>query len=235
MKLEEVHDHLELPERALSPRIRSLALSGLAEIRTPPNQVIHPHPRVQAFANAVMAATGADSFGTYLGHDSPTPSLCLDVFVPKTPRTLADRVAQFVMDHYEEYGLWYVIRRQQIWNPQIADYWRDMADRGGDTANHFDHDHVSFLEDWDGSVPAPTPTPVPKPAAKEEITMFVFDGPPERGGGTWKSDGVFRNRLTNGQTWPALEKLGAKHIGVAPVGLFDDLIDADELRDRLKG
>lgn len=60
--------------------------------------------------------------------------------------------------------------------------------------------------------------------------MIVFDGPPERGGGVWKSDGVFRNRINAGATWPALEAAGAKHIGVAPIGLFDDLIDADELR-----
>lgn len=60
--------------------------------------------------------------------------------------------------------------------------------------------------------------------------MIVFDGPPERGGGVWKSDGVFRNRIHAGTTWPALEAAGAKHIGVAPVGLFDDLIDADDLR-----
>lgn len=57
--------------------------------------------------------------------------------------------------------------------------------------------------------------------------MIVFDGPPERGGGVWKSDGVFRNRVRTGDTWPALEAAGAKHIGVAPVGLFDDLVDIE--------
>lgn len=73
-------------------------------------------------------------------------------------------------------------------------------------------------------------TPAPPPPTEEEVTMIVFDGPPERGGGVWKSDGVFRNRINAGATWPALEAAGAKHIGVAPIGLFDDLIDADELR-----
>jgi hypothetical protein len=77
---------------------------------------------------------------------------------------------------------------------------------------------------------APQDQQAPDPVTEEEVTMFVFDGPKERGGGVWKSDGVFRNRINAGETWPALEGAGAKHIGVAPVGLFDDLIDAADLR-----
>lgn len=75
--------------------------------------------------------------------------------------------------------------------------------------------------------PSPGGPPAPPPPHQEELTMIVFDGPPERGGGVWKSDGVFRNRVRTGDTWPALEAAGAKHIGVAPVGLFDDLVDIE--------
>lgn len=211
--MDPVHTHLELPESALAPmpKTRSAVASSVALIRNPPGQHIHSDPRVQAFANAVMAVTGADSFGTYLGHDSPTPELCLDIFVPKTPRTLADAVAQFVMDHYDEYGLWYVIRRQQIWNPQVANYWRDMEDRGSDTANHFDHDHVSFMETGP-PVPVPTPVPVPKPLPKEEdmaspYTLFNW------GGAVWAWSGGDPLPLDNwGQVEPYLNQ-GAVTIG----------------------
>lgn len=69
---------------------------------------------------------------------------------------------------------------------------------------------------------------------EEEITMFIFDAPPSRGGGVWQSDGVFRKPVRTGDTWPNVEgdpKAGrpavARHIGVATPGLFDDLIDIE--------
>lgn len=59
------------------------------------------------------------------------------------------------------------------------------------------------------------------------MSVIVFDARPERGGGVWQSDGVGRNPVRTGDTWPALEAAGAKRIGVAPNGLFDDLIDIE--------
>ena len=77
-----------------------------------------------------------------------------------------------------------------------------------------------------GSTPAPT--------LEEEVTMFIFDAPPERGGGVWQSDGVFRKPVRTGDTWPNVEgnpRTGrpavAKHLGVASIGLFDDLVDIE--------
>lgn len=62
---------------------------------------------------------------------------------------------------------------------------------------------------------------------EEPVSVIVFDARPERGGGVWQSDGVVRKPVRTGDTWPALEAAGAKHIGVAPNGLFDDLIDIE--------
>ena len=40
-------------------------------------------------------------------------------------------------------GISYVIFDQRIYNPSVSGGWRLMPDRGGDTANHRDHVHVS--------------------------------------------------------------------------------------------
>ncbi|GAA3220992.1 hypothetical protein [Actinocorallia longicatena] len=57
-------------------------------------------------------------------------------------------IANWATAHSGEYGIKYVIYRQHIWNPDRArEGWRLMADRGGLTANHFDHVHISIFSD----------------------------------------------------------------------------------------
>ncbi len=124
-------------------------------------------PHVQAFADAVSEATGAASFGTYNGHD-PSIDLALDIFVPVNSRTLGDAICAFALANLERFGTDYVIYRQRIYNPEVAGYWRDMADRGSPTQNHFDHVHVSF----EPTAPAPAPQPpAPPPPAPQEDAM----------------------------------------------------------------
>jgi hypothetical protein len=52
-----------------------------------------------------------------------------------------DRIAECALANQEELGVEYVIWEQRI---NYGDGWEYMADRGGDTANHYDHVHVSF-------------------------------------------------------------------------------------------
>ncbi len=182
-------------------------------------------PHVQAFADAVRAATTVQKIGTYNGHD-PSVDLALDLFHPIGDDGLADQICWFAVRHLKHYGVDYIISRQRIFNPEVLNQWRNMADRGSPTQNHMDHVHLSF-ESTGGTDPQPEPTPEPVP--QEAPSMFIFDGPPERGGGVWQSDGVWRKPVRTGDTWPALEAIGAKHIGVAPVGLFDDLLNAEDL------
>ena len=130
----------------------------MALIRLPKNQSGTVFLHVQAFADAVSKATGADSFGTYLGHD-PTLERALDIFTPTDSRKLGDAICDFAIANLKRFGVDYVIYRQRIFNPEIAPVWRDMADRGDLTNNHFDHVHVSFEATAPGpfdSVPAPT-------------------------------------------------------------------------------
>jgi hypothetical protein len=72
--------------------------------------------------------------------------LALDFFAS---RELGDRLAAYVLAHRYELGVTYVIWRQQINN---GSGWRAMADRGGLTANHYDHVHVSFRPTGSGAM-----------------------------------------------------------------------------------
>ncbi|MGB2791277.1 MAG: peptidoglycan-binding domain-containing protein [Candidatus Moraniibacteriota bacterium] len=64
--------------------------------------------------------------------------------------------------------------RHIIWRQSVTSTVREpgkrrpMANRGNDTANHYDHVHVWFLDD--GYAPATAPKPVPKPVPKPKPT-----------------------------------------------------------------
>jgi hypothetical protein len=56
-------------------------------------------------------------------------------------RSTGDQLAQCALDNQEAMGVKYVIWEQRI---NHGNGWTSMEDRGGATANHFDHVHVSF-------------------------------------------------------------------------------------------
>lgn len=160
-------------------------------------------PHAQAWADACSKATGATSFGTYNGHD-PTPQRAIDAFSPvpgdrKAPtdgtrkRVLGDDIAEFSLETLRQgnpYGVWYLIWRQHIYNPSIANYWRYMDTRanGDITQNHFDHVHHSFNETASGVIVPSKPTDEREFAMSLSVryvwgpnplsqTDWVFDGP----------------------------------------------------------
>jgi len=55
-------------------------------------------------------------------------------------RKQGDRITAYLLDHFDELGLKYIIWRKRI---NHGSGWRAMEDRGGTTANHYDHVHVS--------------------------------------------------------------------------------------------
>lgn len=66
----------------------------------------------------------------------------LDIMISSSSQ--GDAIAAFVLDHYDELGVSEIIWSQQIWTVERAgDGWRWMEDRGSDTANHYDHVHVT--------------------------------------------------------------------------------------------
>lgn len=59
--------------------------------------------------------------------------------------SVGDRLAAYLQAHAARFNINYVIWQQRIWladAPQRG--WIRMGDRGSDTANHYDHVHVSF-------------------------------------------------------------------------------------------
>jgi len=109
-------------------------------------------PHVQAFADEINRLTGITHIITYEGHQ-PSRVQALDIFATYEQM---DVIAQYYMEHWRHYGGDYIIRRQQIWNPEISPNWRDMADRGSRTANHYDHVHISFQATGAATPPDPS-------------------------------------------------------------------------------
>lgn len=59
------------------------------------------------------------------------------------------KLATWVMNNHKDLKVLYVIWSQRIWNssgaPRAWEQWKKMENRGDDTANHYDHIHVSYL------------------------------------------------------------------------------------------
>jgi hypothetical protein len=68
-----------------------------------------------------------------------------------TSRERGDRIAECALRNREALGITYVIWRQRV---NYGDGWERMADRGGITANHFDHVHISFERRAPGADPS---------------------------------------------------------------------------------
>ena len=62
-----------------------------------------------------------------------------------------DQLAEYLTKNMNELGVYYIIWNQRFYMPQYniygsANTWNLMPDRGGVTANHYDHVHVSFIK-----------------------------------------------------------------------------------------
>ncbi|WP_409465399.1 hypothetical protein [Amycolatopsis sp. GA6-003] len=98
-------------------------------------------PSVAQAGNFLKEKFSVDSVGGRAGRsgasDHPA-GLALDFMVDaKTGNALA----AYVLEHQDELGAKYVIWQQRY---NDGSGWSAMEDRGGETANHYDHVHVSF-------------------------------------------------------------------------------------------
>ena len=107
-------------------------------------------PQAEAFRQEIAAKFGITNIGGYREGDPDDhgQGLAVDVMVP-TSSQLGDQVAQYAIDNMDRAGISYVIWKQQFYMPVDniygpANTWNQMPDRGGDTANHYDHVHISF-------------------------------------------------------------------------------------------
>lgn len=83
------------------------------------------------------------SYGGLAGRNDHAKGQAVDIMVTGSR---GDEIAQFLIDHQAELGVNYIIWEQQIWSADRPG-WRGMSDRGGATANHYDHVHVSTYVD----------------------------------------------------------------------------------------
>ena len=86
-----------------------------------------------------------DDDGTGHGHNS---GMAVDFMVPVNSAQ-GDQLAEYLTKHMDELGVYYIIWKQRFYMPQQniygpANTWNIMPNRGGVTANHYDHVHVSF-------------------------------------------------------------------------------------------
>lgn len=135
-------------ETAAAPEVQPVAETPASgnTIPTDPNL----KPQAEAFRQEIAAKFGITNIGGYRAGDPDDhgKGLAVDVMVP-TSSQLGDQVAQYAIDNMDRAGISYVIWKQQFYMPVDniygpANTWNQMPDRGGDTANHYDHVHISF-------------------------------------------------------------------------------------------
>ena len=96
---------------------------------------------VRTAANVLGCEFGRPDVLGVAGRGGPSDhpeGLALDFMVD---RVTGDALADCALRHREELGVSYVIWRQRI---DTGSGFKPMPDRGGPTANHFDHVHISF-------------------------------------------------------------------------------------------
>lgn len=59
-------------------------------------------------------------------------------------QALGDRTAAYAIAHASALGIKYIIWRQRIYDMRSPG-WDPMSNRGGTTANHYDHVHISVF------------------------------------------------------------------------------------------
>ena len=135
-------------ETAAAPEVQPVASTPTSgnTIPTDPNL----KPQAEAFRQEIAAKFGITNIGGYREGDPEDhgQGLAVDVMVP-TSSELGDQVAQYAIDNMDRAGISYIIWKQQFYMPVDniygpANTWNQMPDRGGDTANHYDHVQISF-------------------------------------------------------------------------------------------
>ncbi|KQX76062.1 hypothetical protein ASD10_13290 [Aeromicrobium sp. Root472D3] len=84
------------------------------------------------------------SYGGIAGRGEHATGHSLDIMVSSD---LGNEIASYLQENRAELGVEYLIWRQRIWRPATSGAWRGMSDRGGATANHMDHVHVTVYGD----------------------------------------------------------------------------------------
>ena len=114
----------------------------------PANQGLQP--KAAEYKEEVADKFGVTNFSLYRpgSNDDHGKGLAVD-FVVNDNTELGDQIANYATSDMESNDINYVIWKQRLYANYDSYYgpantWNLMPDRGGDTANHYDHVHVSF-------------------------------------------------------------------------------------------
>lgn len=107
-------------------------------------------PVREVTARAVATLAPQFKITTVGGHRKSDPfpdhpsGLAADFMVPvdDAGRAKGDRLAKYLTEHADAFGVEYILWQQRSWYPDRG--WRPMADRGSPTANHANHVHTTF-------------------------------------------------------------------------------------------
>ncbi len=81
-------------------------------------------------------------YGGYAARGEHASGKAIDIMTSDT--SLGDQIAAFLQRNAGALDLYDIIWHQHIWTPvRSSEGWRSMSDRGSETANHYDHVHVS--------------------------------------------------------------------------------------------
>lgn len=119
---------------------------------------LKPHVKLaRRFIQAMWGINNIGGVGQRSGPSDHPRGLALDVMVAQGRKATGagkmkgDSVAQWFDQNPQAFGTKYTIWWQKIASPPGSG-WRQMEDRGGDTANHYDHPHLSFRDSHDVDV-----------------------------------------------------------------------------------
>ena len=79
------------------------------------------------------------TYGTFRSDGEHAQGIAVDIMVSGAR---GYQVRDFVLKHYRELCVHYIIYSQHIWMTE-RQYWKPMENRGSPTANHYDHVHVT--------------------------------------------------------------------------------------------
>jgi hypothetical protein len=97
---------------------------------------------VRLFRSVCHAFPALTTYGGWDAHGEHSSGKAIDVMVSSS--SLGEAVAAWARAHASELDLYDVIWSQHIWTPvRSLEGWRTMRNRGSDTANHYDHVHIS--------------------------------------------------------------------------------------------
>ena len=130
-----------------------IAGGGATTTSTPPggeHYDIGPvQPQTQVLADTLGHMFGIEDIYGWRASD-PYPDhpsgLAADFMVYKD-RATGDALAQYAMEHAADLQIDYILWFQRSWTAgDPVGQWKPMEDRGGDTANHKDHVHITTLK-----------------------------------------------------------------------------------------